>query len=333
MNTTILLVGHGSRLKGANDEIRRFVQIWRRKNPQLKIHLCFIEFDDADLDGGLDKAARSARIVIVVPLILNAAGHVKVEIPHHIDKARQRHDKVQFIYARHLGVSDMMVTLLKRNLRHNLQKLAMPDPLTTGVILLGRGSSDRLANGENARLARFLYEESSHELVDIAFTGIAMPRLETVVQRQIRLGMTQIVILPYYLFDGVLIQRIKKQKKRLRRQYPQIAFALGQPFGFEEEIYQLLDERVAQALKAASQENTGIADRKNRMDSPAQYTPDATENFEITTGNHTSGQCSSRQDHMFQDQGQNQDQHHGQQKHEHGHGHNHEQQQDKKIST
>jgi sirohydrochlorin cobaltochelatase len=125
-----------------------------------------------------------------------------------------------------------------------MKSLAMPDPQTTSVILLGRGSSDAGANGELARMARWLFEANDHELVDLAFTGVTWPRLETVVQRQIRLGMTQIAIVPVYLFTGVLIERIHEQVARLRMQYPQIAFALGTHFGFEPGIFALLDRRV-----------------------------------------------------------------------------------------
>jgi sirohydrochlorin cobaltochelatase len=128
----------------------------------------------------------------------------------------------------------------------------MPDPKTTGVIILGRGSSDKIANGEVAKLARWLEEEKDHELVDIAFTGITYPRLETVVQRQVKLGMTQIAILPYYLFTGTLITRISEQVKYLQGQYPQIRFGLGHYLGFEAEIYSLLDDNV----KALQQPDT-----------------------------------------------------------------------------
>jgi sirohydrochlorin ferrochelatase len=103
----------------------------------------------------------------------------------------------------------------------------VPDPQTTGVILLGRGSSDAGANGELARMARWIFEENDHELVDLAFTGVTWPRLETVVQRQVKLGMTQICVIPVYLFTGVLIERINGQLERLKQQYPQVAFALG----------------------------------------------------------------------------------------------------------
>ncbi len=248
MNTTILLVGHGSRFKAGNREIEKFTQIWRTRNPVWQIELCFIEFAPVLLDAGLDKAAKNGGRVIVVPLILNAAGHVKMEIPHHMDKARQRPPEIDFISARHLGANDKMLAILKRNLRKVMLEMDMPDPTTTGIILLGRGSSDRDANGENAKLARYLFEESQHELVDPAFTGISFPRLETAVQRQIKLGMMQISVLPYYLFSGTLMERIKQQLARLQNQYPQISFALADNFGFEDEIYQLLDERVLEAM-------------------------------------------------------------------------------------
>lgn len=116
------------------------------------------------------------------------------------------------------------------------------------MILLGRGSSDRMANGEVAKMARWLQEEGDHELVDIAFTGITYPRLERVVQRHVRLGMTQIVILPYYLFTGTLIERIKRQVDHLKAQYPRVRFARGDYFGFEEEVFQLLEQHV-QAIR------------------------------------------------------------------------------------
>ncbi len=243
----ILLVGHGSRNKAGNREIEKFVTMWQSKNPQWHIETCFIEFAEVLIAQGLDNAAQGVERVIVVPLILNAAGHVKMEIPHFIDEARQRHPDVEFIYARHLGATDSILKILQRNLRKVLAKISMPDPKSTGVILLGRGSSDRVANGEVAKMGRWLFEETDHELVDIAFTGITYPRLETAVQRQVQLGMTQVAILPYYLFTGTLIERIKCQVERLQTQYPHIALAQGDYFGFEDEIYTLLNERVAEA--------------------------------------------------------------------------------------
>jgi sirohydrochlorin cobaltochelatase len=259
MNVSILLVGHGSREKSGNDEIERFTALWREAHPQWRIELCFIEFADVEVEEGLAHAARGAQRVIVVPLILNAAGHVKMEIPAHIARARQQFPGVRFDYAPHLGVCEPILAILQRQLRQCMHALDVPDPTTTGVVLLGRGSSDRHANGEMAKMARWLQEESQHEVVDLAFTGITFPRLERVVQRQAALGLRQVVVLPYYLFTGTLIQRIGRQVEHLRVQYPQLRFAQGSYFGFEPEIALLLGDRV-QSLMSGRLEAVTVSD-------------------------------------------------------------------------
>jgi sirohydrochlorin cobaltochelatase len=244
---TILLIGHGSREASGNREVEAFAEQWRARQPERPIEVCFIEFADVLIDKGLDRAAQHGGRVVVVPLILNAAGHVKMEIPEHIEHARLRHPEVEFIYCRHLGASEDILAILKRNLRKALASLDMPDPRNTGVILLGRGSSDRVANGEVAKMARWLYEDGEHPMVDIAFTGITHPRLESMVQRQVKLDMRQIVVLPYYLFTGTLIERIHRQIARLQTQYPHIHFAQADYLGFEDEIFAVLEQRIEEA--------------------------------------------------------------------------------------
>ena len=250
--TTVLLVGHGSRKRAGNDEIEKFAALWRERHSDWRIVVCFIEHADVLVADGLEQAAQGARRVVVVPFILNAAGHVKMELPAALAAARTAHPGVEFVLARHLGMGRDVGTVLQARLDRLMRELAVPDPQTTGVILLGRGSSDAGANGELAKMARWIYEDNEHELVDLAFTGVTWPRLESVVQRQAKLGMTQVCIVPVYLFTGVLIERIAAQVERLRSQYPQIAFALAEYFGFDEGIFRILDARVADALSGAA---------------------------------------------------------------------------------
>lgn len=242
--TTILLVGHGSRGREGNKETVHFAAQWRERHPDWRIEVCFIEHAEVLLAEGLDRAAQGAGKVLVIPFILNAAGHVKMELPAAIAAARERHPAVDFAVTRHLGMGRDIFAVLQSQLDRLMKQLAMPDPQTTGVILLGRGSSDAGANGELAKMARWIFEENDHELVDLAFTGVTWPRLESAVQRQVRLGMMQVAIVPVYLFTGVLIERIQEQVARLRQQYPQVTFALGTHFGFDPGIFALLDDKV-----------------------------------------------------------------------------------------
>ena len=289
-NNTILLVGHGSREATGNAEILLFAERWRARHPDWRIEVGFIEFADPLLDPALNHAARNSGRVLVLPLILNAAGHVRQDIPSAIQRARKRHPDVQFLYAPHLAVSDPLLRILKRFLRQAMLQLDVPDPRTTGVILLGRGSSDRLANGDVARMARWLWEIGDHERVDLAFTGVTFPRLEKVVRDQVALGMMQIVVMPYYLFTGTLIKRIGRQMENLAAQYPQVRFAHTSYFGFEPEIARMLDERVH-----ALQQGVGAIDLDRLM----------------------------RPDPFRESGGHHHHHHHGHDHHHHGHGHGH----------
>lgn len=304
--TTILLVGHGSRGREGNKETINFAAQWRERHPDWRIEVCFIEHAEVLLDEGLDRAAKGARRVIAIPFILNAAGHVKMELPHALEEARTRHPGVEFIVTRHLGMGREILAVLQGQLDRLMKALAMPDPMTTGVILLGRGSSDAGANGELAKMARWIFEDNDHELVDLAFTGVTWPRLETVVQRHVRLGMTQVAIVPVYLFTGVLMERIQTQVERLQRQYPHIAFALGSHFGFDPGIFALLDAKASGETAAGGMlECDGC---KYRELAEAEHLHDHS---------HTAtGGCA----HAHHDAAHGHDHDHG---HDHGHTHHH----------
>ncbi len=250
MPATILIVGHGSREPAGNAEIEHFAERARARHPDRRIEVAFLEFAEVLLDEGLDRVAAGSSEVLVVPLIINAAGHVKMQIPQAVAEARQRHPEVRFHVHPHIGASEAVFAALLESHRKALRSLAMPDPQTTGVVLLGRGSSDAGANAELARLARRFWEATDHELVEFAFTGVAYPRLETVVQRLARLGMLQVVVLPVYLFTGTLIQRIRAQIERLRQQFPTLAFAMGDYLGFSEPIAAWFDAAMTQGIQA-----------------------------------------------------------------------------------
>ena len=174
---TILLVGHGSREKSGNDEIFAFAEQWRQRQPGWRIEVGFIEFSEITMSEGLRRAATGSQRVMVVPLILNAAGHVKMDIPQAIDGARLKFPQVQFLYAPHLSACEPILSIMKRRLKDAMQALDMPDPTTTGVVILGRGSSDRQANGEMAIEAMM----DASEVADAVLHMAALP-LSTNVQ-------------------------------------------------------------------------------------------------------------------------------------------------------
>ncbi|MBF0420691.1 MAG: sirohydrochlorin chelatase [Magnetococcales bacterium] len=251
MRETILLVGHGSRDEEGNEEVAEFASYWQSKHPERRVEVCWIEHAAVLPEEGLDRAAAGSDRVIVLPLILNAAGHVKMELPDYLLAARQRHPQVEFLLGRHLGVDERILKLVRMRLHSAMVALDMPDPKNTGIILLGRGSSDMTANGEVAKMARWVFETTRHDLVDYAFTGITYPRLESVVARQVAVGSMQIIIVPYYLFTGRLIRRILEQVARLKRQYPQIAFGMAGYLGINDRVVEVLESRLREVQEGS----------------------------------------------------------------------------------
>lgn len=246
MRETVLLIGHGARDPegDGNREVEEFANQWRQRRPELRIEVCFIEYAEVILEAGLTRAAQDADRVIAIPLILGAAGHVRMEIPAAIENARQRFPQVAFLYARQIGAEEKVVEMVRFRLHQAMVQLDMPDPRTTGVVLLARGSSEPAANAQVAQLARWLYETTDHDLVEIAFTGITYPRLEGVIQRLVQVGMTQLIVLPYYLFTGRLIKRIIRQVARLRHTYPERPLALAPYIGHHEGLFQVVAARL-----------------------------------------------------------------------------------------
>ncbi len=251
-NEAVLLVAHGARDPGndGNREVEELAGVWRGRHPEVDIQECWIEHAPVLLEQGMEQAASSlgdtGGRLLVLPLILNAASHVKSDIPQAIATARVRHPKVEFRYGHHLGTTEQLLKALRHRLHQTMVELFMPDPRTTGVVVLARGASDIEATGEVAKMAHWLYETTEHELVLPAFTDICFPRLEQVVQRLDTLGASQIIILPYYLFTGRLIKRIKRQVERLARQYPNRAITQADYIGAHEQLLDLLDLRLEQ---------------------------------------------------------------------------------------
>lgn len=244
MDDTILLVGHGSRDNDGNREIQQFAECWRQKLPNERIEVCFIEFADILLEEGLSRAAKNSERVLVLPLIINAAGHVKLEIPSFIARARLQFPHVQFIYGRHFGAETPLLEIVQMRLHSAMVGLDLPDPKSTSVVVVARGSSDMTANAEVAKMAHWLFATTDHEQVDYAFTGITYPRLETVVQRHVLCGAMDIIIVPLYLFTGRLIKRIGRQVTRLQKHYPNHSIAQAGYIGIDEKMLDVLTERL-----------------------------------------------------------------------------------------
>jgi sirohydrochlorin cobaltochelatase len=78
------------------------------------------------------------------------------------------------------------------------------------VVLVGRGSTDPDANAEVFRAARLLYEGRGLAGA-AAFVSLAEPGVPAALDRCRALGVRRVVVLPFFMFAGVLPDRITAQ--------------------------------------------------------------------------------------------------------------------------
>ncbi|TGV05379.1 sirohydrochlorin chelatase, partial [Mesorhizobium sp. M00.F.Ca.ET.186.01.1.1] len=191
--------------------------------------------------------ARGATRVAVIPIILFSAGHAKIHIPAAIDEAKELHPHVQFIYGRPIGIHEEVINILSTRMAE-AGFASGEDYDDLAVLVIGRGSSDADANSDIYKMSRLFWERYKAPLVETAFMGVTYPLYDEGVERCLKLGAKRIVLLPYFLFTGVLIKRMSDQLEKFRAQYPDAQFEMAEYFGFHPLLKEVLKDRVEEAL-------------------------------------------------------------------------------------
>ncbi|WP_199615778.1 sirohydrochlorin chelatase [Paenibacillus alkalitolerans] len=255
----ILLVGHGSRDAEGNEELLQFARNVSRRVPDVHVETCFLEFAKPTVQQGIDRCveAGAARIVLV-PIILFAAGHAKIHIPMEIDRAKQKHPDIAFAYGRSIGIHEKVLEILQARLEEaGYSNSGEPSERDrdTAVLLLGRGSSDGDANGDFFKMTRLLWERLPVKWVESSFIGVTEPSFPEGLERCRQLGAKNIYVLPYFLFTGILIKRIEQMTAEFSRMHPELRVELARYFGFHPQLVELLLDRVTEAVEGRAAMN------------------------------------------------------------------------------
>lgn len=248
MRAATLLIGHGTRDPvGCAQFLQLTAEIGRRL-PDGQIRPCFLEHAEPSVPSAIDRLVQDGLdSLTLVPLFLFAAGHAKVDLPRILAEARVRHPGLTLRLGPVLGVDQAMVQACREALEH----VGGVDS-QTWVLLVGRGSSDPEPNMGLAATARWLWESTRCGGVEIAFSDVTEPRLSAGFQRCVRLGARRIVVLPYFLFRGVLMERMHVHVAVAAKEYPGIEFHLAGTDGLAAypSVVDLIARRIEQELYA-----------------------------------------------------------------------------------
>lgn len=242
----LLIAGHGTRDEAGAHELLALVERVRALAPDLEATGGFIELSMPPVAAAAADLVRAgADDLVVVPLMLLAAGHAKNDIPALIARLRLEHPGVRFRYARDLGLHPSLLGLIDERLDAVVPPEARED---TAVLLVGRGASDPDANADTAKLGRLLWEGRPWPLVEVCYAGITDPRVPEGLERCRRLGARRIVAMPYLLFGGRLEDRVHAQCARFAADHPEIDVRVAGRLGPCDAIAQLVLERYREAI-------------------------------------------------------------------------------------
>jgi sirohydrochlorin cobaltochelatase len=214
--------------------------------------------------------------------VLTAAGHGKGDIPAALARELARHPGLSYRYGRPLGPHPVLQDLLAARID---AALAGASRLGTHVVLVGRGSTDPDANAEVAKVARLLWEGRGYPEVEYSFISLARPSVPEALDRARRLGARRIVVAPYFLFAGVLPDRVTEQSREFGAAHRGLDVRVAGLIGDCDDLAGLVLDRYDEALHGDIRMNCdtcayrvalpGFTDKVGRPQTPHFHPGDA----------------------------------------------------------
>jgi sirohydrochlorin ferrochelatase len=190
----LVAVAHGSRDPAAGTATRDLLDEVRRQRPGLDVRESYLDHGPPRLAGVVSTLDRA----VVVPLLLGAAYHSRVDIPAAIGGHRG------VVQADVLGPDPLLLDAMERR----LTEVGVPpgDP-GTAVVLAAAGSTDATAVEGARRLARD-WSGRGWWAVQAAFASAVGPTVEEAVAGLRERGARRVAVASYLLFPGLFADRL-----------------------------------------------------------------------------------------------------------------------------
>lgn len=263
MKTGVMICGHGSRSQSAVDEFG----VLAEKLPALlpsdwMVDYGYLEFANPVIRDGLDRLREAGcDRILAVPGMLFAAMHSKNDIPTVLNTYAAKHG-IDVKYGRELGVDPKMIAAAGARIKDAVASAnAMYGELPlheTALVVIGRGASDPDANGNVSKIARMLWEGIGFGWCEVGYSGVTFPLVEPCLNHVAKLGYKRVIVFPYFLFTGILIDRIYGFTDQVAAQYPDIQFVKAGYLNDHPKVLETFAERILEQQGDVAVPNCGI---------------------------------------------------------------------------
>lgn len=245
----VMLCGHGSRDKDAVTEFAVLAEHLKKRLPQYPVEFGYLEFAKPIIRDGLDKLkAGGVTRVLAVPGMLFAAGHAKNDIPSVLNTYAAQND-LAINYGKDLGIDPKMLRAAGDRIEEAVK--AAGDHISkheTLLVVVGRGASDPDANSNVSKVMRMLWEGFGFGWGEVAYSGVTFPLVEPALEHCAKLGFKRIIVFPYFLFTGILVQRIYDATDEVAARHPGIEFVKAPYLNDHPAVIDTFIERIEQIL-------------------------------------------------------------------------------------
>lgn len=263
----VMLCGHGSRDGDAVAEFAILAKHLKRRMPQYPVEYGYLEFATPIIREGLDRLrAVGVTRVLAVPGMLFAAGHAKNDIPSVLNTYAASHPGIRIDYGKDLGLDPKMLRAAADRI-----ELALAGAKTkverheTLLLVVGRGASDPDANSNVSKLTRLLWEGFGFGWAETAYSGVTFPLVFPALEHAARLGYRRIAVFPYFLFTGILVQRIYDAVDRAALTFPEIEFIKAPYLNDHDLVIETFFERIDQILTGDTSMNCGLCKYRSQL--------------------------------------------------------------------
>jgi len=218
----LLLVGHGTRRPEGTQQFIDLATEAQRRLPRVAMQLAFLELAEPTIEQSVAALlAAGIEHLVVVPLLLFAAGHARRDIPAAISAALAQ-APVAVVFADALGCEPQLLELSRERYGQAIAGNKQILPEATCLLLVGRGSSDESATAAMHEFARLRQAMEGGLPTQLAFLAKAQPFLGDQLPRIASEGFRQIVVQPHLLFDGELAASALRQVAAAAAQFPHV---------------------------------------------------------------------------------------------------------------
>jgi precorrin-8X/cobalt-precorrin-8 methylmutase len=256
----VVIAGHGSRDPDGVREFEALMEVIRARDPRRRITHGYLEFASPTIDEAVRaNLAMGSRRIVMVPGVLLAASHAKNDMPSELLALQREHPGTEFHFGAAMDLHPLLLKLCQERIVEAEARSGRTVKRSDScLVVVGRGTTDPDANSEVSKLTRMLEEGLGFGTSLVCYSGTARPLVRDGLRAAARLGYRRLVVLPYFLFDGVLVKRVYEAAAAAQERFPEVEVLRAGYLGVHRHVADVFLERAKEGVRGQAHMNCAL---------------------------------------------------------------------------